>query len=101
MNKLSGFKFVVTFVLKFKETINGDETKYSTFYSNLKAETIIRDADVDSILESIYSIISAKARKYQAESSGWTIDSVIEQNIDVSKYKPLSGSNCIKLPKEF
>ena len=54
----------------FKETINGDETKYSTFYSNLKAETIIRDADVDSILESIYSMISTKTRKYQAESSG-------------------------------
>ena len=40
-------------------------------------------------------------QKYQVESSGWTIDSVIEQNINFSKYKPLSGSGYIKLPKEL
>ena len=43
--------------------------------------------DVHSILESICSMILAKPRKYQTESSDWTIDSVIEQNINASKYK--------------
>ena len=42
-----------------------------------------------------------KITKYQTESSGWTIDSVIEQNINFSKYKPLSGSSSIKLTKEL
>ena len=33
--------------------------------------------------------------------SGWIIDSVIDHNISISKYNPLAGSSCIKLPKEL
>ena len=39
--------------------------------------------------------------KAHAERSGWTIDSVMEQNINISKYKPLYGSSYIKLPKDL
>ena len=42
-----------------------------------------------------------KIQKYQAEGSGWTIDSVIEKITNVSKYKPLSGSSYIIVPKEL
>ena len=31
--------------------------------------------------------------------SGWIIDSVIEHNINISKYNPLAGSSYIKIPK--
>ena len=56
---------------------------------------------MDSIFESIYSVIMAKRRKHWAEGSGWTIDrtKVIEQNIKASKYKPLSSSNLLNYPK--
>ena len=40
-----------------------------------------------------------KIRNYQPEFSGWTINSVIEKNINISKYKTLSGSSYIKLSK--
>ena len=40
-----------------------------------------------------------KIRKYQTEKSSWTIDLVIEQNINVSKYQPLNDSSYIILPK--
>ena len=33
--------------------INQDETKYSTFYLNSKAETIIHDSDLDNAFESL------------------------------------------------
>ena len=68
---------------------------------NLKAEAIIHDADMDSIFESIYGTIMAKIRKCQAEGSGWTIDSVIVENIKVLKCKPLWSSSYLKLPKEL
>ena len=42
-----------------------------------------------------------KTKKYQAEGSGWSTASMIEQNINVSKYKSLSGSNYINLLKEL
>ena len=37
----------------------------------------------------------------QIQGSGWTIDSVMEQKINISKYKPLSGSSYTNLPKEL
>ena len=42
-----------------------------------------------------------KIEKNQAEGSSQTIDLVIEQNIDVSKQKPLSGTSYIKLPQKL
>ena len=44
---------------------------------------------------------SQKTRKYEAEDSIWSIDSVIEQNINVSKKKSLGSSPYIKLWKEL
>ena len=38
---------------------------------------------------------------YQEVGLGWNIHSVIEQNINVSKNKPLSGGCYTKLPKEL
>ena len=36
-------------VLEFKKVENEDETKYSMFYSNSKAETIINESDIQDI----------------------------------------------------
>ena len=33
------------------------------------------------------------------KGTGWTIDSVTDHTINISKYNPLTGSNYIKLPK--
>ena len=77
-----------------------DETKHSGFYSNTKAETIIHNSDIDHVLGSVYSTIMTKIQKYQTEDSGWATNSVIDENIRISKYKPLSESSYIKLQKE-
>ena len=45
LNELRGFKFVTTLVLKFKKIESDDETKNSTYYSFLKADTVISDID--------------------------------------------------------
>ena len=42
-----------------------------------------------------------KIQIYQAELSGWTIVSVIEQNINISKCKTLGGSGYIKQLNEL
>ena len=54
LNELRGFKFEI------KKKKNEDETKYSTFNSNSKAKTVIHDAGIDNIFESIYSTIMTK-----------------------------------------
>ena len=42
-----------------------------------------------------------KIQKYQAGGLRWIINSVIEKNISISKYKSLSGSSYFKISKEL
>ena len=99
--ELKDFDFVTTLILKFKKKESNDKTVYNTFYSNSKSETIINDSDIDAVFESIYSTIISNIQKYLGKASGWIIDSVIDHNINISKYNPIAGSSCIKLPKEL
>ena len=108
LNKWRAFKFVIILVLKFKDTIKEGETKYSTYYSNSKAEKTDHDPDIDNAFELIYCTIMKKIEKYQVQGSDcidwvtwWLINSMIESNIKVSKYKPMSSSSYIKLSKEL
>ena len=39
--------------------------------------------------------------KHLKKGSGWIIDSVIDHNISIAKYNPLTGSCYIKLLKEL
>ena len=88
-------------VLQFKKIQSDDKILYSTFYSNSKAETVINENDIDDVFESIYSTIISNMQKYIGQGSGWIIDSVIDHNINISKYNPLADSSYIKLPKEL
>ena len=101
LNELSGFKFVIFLVSKFKKQISKDKTRNSIFYLNSKAELIYWDSDIDSVWINL-SCSFDKISKYKANRLGWTIDSVIQQNIDISKCKPLSGDSYIRsLKKRF
>ena len=57
LSEFRGFKFVTTFLLEFKKRESDDETKYSTFSSNSKAENLIKESDIDNVFEWIYSVI--------------------------------------------
>ena len=45
--------------------------------------------------------MEAKMGKSLGKGSGWIKDSVIDHNINISKYNPLDGSSYIKLPNEL
>ena len=51
MTELRVFKFVTSLVLEF---YNDDGIKFTTFYSTLKAKTVINENDIDDIFETIY-----------------------------------------------
>ena len=42
---------MTTLVLVFKKIRSGHKTKYDTFYSHSKAETIINERDIDNLFE--------------------------------------------------
>ena len=84
-NKL---KDLTALVMEFKKIESDDATKYNTFYSNSKAETIINESDIDNVFESIYCKIISNIQKSIRKGSGWIIDSIINHTISISKYIP-------------
>ena len=101
LTELRGFKFVTILVLELKKIESEDKTKYDIFYSLSKAETIINESDTDDVVESIFTTIISNIQKSLGKGYVWIIDSVIDQNISISKYNPLAGTCYTKLPKEL
>ena len=56
-------KLVTALVLEFKKIENDNETKYWLFYSNSKAETIIKGRVVDDVFESIFNTVISNIKK--------------------------------------
>ena len=74
---------MTTLFLEFENIESDDKTKYVTYYSQSKADTIINESDIDDIFESIYTTILSNIQKSLRKGSDWIIDSVIEHNINV------------------
>ena len=99
LTELKGFKFVT--IIVFNKIKSDDKPKYETVYSHLKAEVIIKKSDIDGLFKSIYTTVISYIKVFLGQGLGWIIDSVIDHNINISKYNPLVGSSYIKLPKEL
>ena len=50
-------------VLVFKKIKSEDRTKSETFYSNSKAERIIKESDIDDVSKSIYTTVISNILK--------------------------------------
>ena len=74
-----------------------DKTKYSIFYSNSNAETIIYQSDIDYVFESMYSAIISSIQKSLGKDSGWNINSDFDLNSNISNCVTLAGCSYIKL----
>ena len=75
--------------------------KYDTFHSNSKAEITINESDIDDAFKSIYNTIISNIQKSLGKGSGWISDLVIDHNISITKYDPLTGSSYKRLPKKL
>ena len=91
----------MTLVIKLKKIESNDTTKYTTFYSNSKAETITNESDIADVFESIYTTIILNIPNYLGKASSWINDSVVIHPINISNYNPLAGSTYINLPKKL
>ena len=68
--QLREFKFVRTLVLVFTKNESEDKTKYDTFYSHSKAETIINESDIDGVFKLNYITVISNIQKYLGKGSG-------------------------------
>ena len=97
LDEAKGFKYQITVKILFKKFKN-TEIGFCPVYFNSKIKTVINyKFDLDkSFQEILYRIDN-----WINEGSGWIVESVDSQYINISTFRPLSGGSYIKLPDEL
>ena len=103
---MKGFKFIERLELTFeKDAIDSKTGKrvsiYKTAFFNGKAKTITKVDDIGPELNMSRQEILNVIDKWVSESSGWVIDRIGSNYINVTLYKPLNGSSYMELPTEL
>ena len=97
LNETKGFKYQITLkviLTKYK----GTEIEFAPVCFNLTTKTVI---NYKFNLENAFQEILYKIDNWINEGSGWIVELIESQYINVSTYRPLSGSYYIKLPAEL
>ena len=72
---------MITLILEFKKIENDDETKYRIFFFNSKT----KEGENDDMFESVYIKFIWHIQKSLGKGSGWVIDLVIDNIINIWK----------------
>ena len=98
LNETKGFKYQITVKVLLKKYKSNGEIEFAPVYFNSSTKTIInRRYKLDqSFQETLYRIDA-----WINKRSGWIIELIESQYINVSTYRPLVGSSYIDLPIEL
>ena len=98
MNKVKGFNYQITVKVLLKKYKCNKEIEFAPVYFNSFTKTIInhRFRLKNSFQEILYTI-----DVWINKGSGWNIESIESQYINISTYRPLSGSFYMDLPVEL
>ena len=98
LNETKGFKYQITVkVLLKKHKING-EIEFAAVYFNSVTKTVINHR---FRLENYFQDILYMFDVWINNGSGWNVESTESQYINISTYRPLSGSFYMDLPFEL
>ena len=98
LNETKGFKYQITVkVLLKKYKLNG-EIEFAPVYFNSVTKTVINHRFK---LENSFQEILYMTDVWINNGSGWNVESIESQYINISTYRPLSGSFYMDLPVEL
>ena len=98
LNETKGFKYQITEnVLLKKYKLNG-EIEFAPVYFNSVTKTVINHR---FRLENSFQEILYMINVWINNGSGWNVESIESQYINISTYRPLSGSSYMDLPVEL
>ena len=98
MNKAKGFNYQITVKVLLKKYKCNKEIEFAPVYFNSFTKTIINHRFK---LESSFQEILYMIDNWINEGSGWIIELIESQYINISTYRPLSGSFYMDLPVEL
>ena len=96
--ELKGFKFEITLCILLSKVKTNSLIEYSPVYFNSLSKTIIGDK---FFLDQCFREIIYRVEQWISHVSGWIVEEIISQYLNLSSCLPLSGSTYIKLPKEL
>ena len=98
--EMKGFKYQITMHVTLKKNKLNGNTEYAGVYLNSFIKTLINDNFKDSIDKSFEESLY-RLDNWVNEGSGWIIESLNHQYLNISTYIPLLGSSFIELPEEL
>ena len=97
LDETRGFQYQITIKILLKK-YKGIEIEFSSVYFSSTAKTVINHKfDLDKSFQEILY----RNDNWINEGSGWIVEKIHSQYINISTFRPLSGSSYIKLPAEL
>ena len=98
LNELKGFKYQITVEVLFKKYKHNVEIEFRPVYFNSVTKTVTNHIfKLEKSFEEILYMIDV----WINNGSGWIIELIESQYINISTYRPLSGSSYMDLPIEL
>ena len=100
LDEMKGFKYQITLFVTLKKYKLDGTIEYASVYLNSFVKTIINNGFDEGIDES-FSEILFRLDNWINEGSGWVIEMVNDQYLNISRYALLVSSSSIELPKQL
>ena len=98
LNETEGFKYQITVKVLLKKYKPNEEIEFTPVYFNSSTKTIINNRFK---LEHAFQEILYRIDAWINNRSGWIIESIESQYINISTYRPLVGNSYRDLPIEL
>ena len=96
LSGMKGFQYQITLFVTLEKSKLDGTVEYAAVYLNSFVKTVTNYGFEDSISEILFRLDN-----WINEGSGWVIERVNDQYLNISQYSPLVGSSFIELPGEL
>ena len=97
--ELKEFKYQITLAVLLSKMKNSGEIEYSPVYFNSLTKAVINSSKLG--LNQAFQEIIDRLENWISHGSGWIVEKIYSQYLNISSYLPLTGSTYIILPKEL
>ena len=95
--QLKGFEYKITLYVLLSKVKGSDFIEYSPVFNSL-TKTVISNK---YFLDQCFNDIIFKLENWIWHGSGWIVEKIVSQYLNISSYLPLSGSSYCELPKKL
>ena len=98
LDEIKGFKYQITIKVSLKKHKQNDDVEFSPVYFNSTTKTVI---NFKYHLHKSFQKVLYRINNMINEGSGWVIESIDAECVNISVFSPLSGSTYIKSPSKL